>query len=171
MPAARQCSIRRFLAKTKSTRSAAQKSEAPSPISSVFPPRSRAASTRAHLQVPLRQPCTLYGEVRFHSRGPACEQVVGDRGQALDAVVLQDGVDRVVEAVAHDLHGDAVLDGRLDERGETVVDAQATKVPFELVLAHVEQGHLPGHADGGTDDARAPVTFEDFPTRTAVAVQ
>ena len=55
MPWAWQCPISRLLANTKSTCPAAQKSDAPSPISRVLWPLPRVESTQAHLQVPLLQ--------------------------------------------------------------------------------------------------------------------
>src|SRR6185369_474554 len=70
-PRSAQCSRRLDFANVSSARAAAQKSEAPSPTSSVG--RSPASRRHAHLHVaaPLVQPARACGNERPHSRGPS----------------------------------------------------------------------------------------------------
>ena len=64
--------------------------------------------------------------------------------------------DRVVDAVADDLHLDAVQSGFGHEGHEFGIDFDGVQVGLQFAFAHVEQGHLALHAFARADVAALP---------------
>ena len=163
MPWAWQCPISRLLANTKSTCPAAQKSDAPSPISRVLWPLPRVESTQAHLQVPLLQLAACDGR--------QLAQTIGRHRQAVEPMLAKDGVDRVIEPVTDNAHRRTETTRRGDEGRECRVDRHGIEEPVKLGLVKVEQGDLPGHAFPRTDASGAPVVLKLRPARPAIVLE
>ena len=105
------------------------------------------------------------------ARGRGGGKVIGRQRKVIQTITAEDAMNGVIQTVADNTNGRLQLTSASDERREGVIDPQAIQVCIQLLLTHIQQGHLPAHALARTDAACTPVLFERFPPRAAEAVK
>ena len=119
-------------------------------------------------------PCTAIagpGRIQSPAALARLNQMVGDDFQIPEAMACEHMANRIVNAVADDLHLDTMQPGLGHEAGKVLIDLDAVQMVLQLDLAHVQQGHLPLHALARADIATLPGVLQLLPARPAKAIE
>ena len=100
----------------------------------------------------------------FEAVGPfPVDHAVGDHGDMAQAVPVQDALDGVVHAVAHDAEGDAFRAAVPHEFHEPSGDGDRVQKGVQPLQRSLDERDLPLHALAGRDGTPHPFVLDGFP--------
>lgn len=100
----------------------------------------------------------------FEAVGPfPVDHAVGDHGDMAQAVPVQDALDGVVHAVAHDAEGDAFRAAVPHEFHEPSGDGDRVQKGVQPLQRSLDERDLPLHAPAGRDGTPHPFVLDGFP--------